>query len=112
MCADRDSCFALDAPGGRDGDPSSFYRITGNQRPPGGRRAVRNAQVDPGPELDLGSTTDNMTRVVVSSSDTPVPVPGPRPRSREVAGTNLSGLHVCLLWCISGSLFIHCNRPQ
>ncbi|XP_056902654.1 plexin domain-containing protein 1-like [Takifugu flavidus] len=56
-----------DAPRGTDGDPSSFYRTAGNQRPPGRRRAVRDAQADPGRELDLGSATDNMTRVVEDS---------------------------------------------
>lgn len=77
MCADRDSCSALDAPRGPGGDPSSVYRIAGNQRPPGRGRAPRNAQADPGREPDLGSAADNMTRVVVSSSDPPAPVPGP-----------------------------------
>lgn len=108
MCADRDSCFALDAPGGRDGDPSSFYRLAGNQRPPGGRRAVRNAQVDPGPELDLGSATDNMTRVVVSSLDPRPrpPVPGPE-RWREQTS------RVCMSACCGVFLVLSLfPRPQ
>lgn len=107
MCADRDSCFALDAPRGTDGDPSSFYRIAGNPRPPGRRRAVRNAQVDPGRELDLGSASDNMTRVVVSSSNTPPPPPVQR------GGGNKPFLPAGVyFYFTTGSLFIHRNRPQ
>lgn len=64
---ERNSCFALDAPTGSDWDPSSFYRTTGNQQPPGLHRAVRNALGDRGQELDLSSGSDNMTRVVVRS---------------------------------------------